>query len=167
MAENKSVNEPEMSEAEAVKIRADAIRAASSNEQDVIPAPLLKSVLTELLLAAAVAIVSIVFAVYFKRLSYATPLLLAAYLVYQAISVLMDWKNEKVKERVLLCTSVARSVLGVHVVMQSTEAPETEAVSLHDFYYKRKSVCPFREGYLYVIYIHGDQPNRVLAWKAT
>ena len=156
-----------MEEAEAVKVRADSIRAAMRREHENLPPPIAKTVLTELLLAVLVTVISSVLAIHFKRLSYAVPVLLAAYLAFLALSVVMDCKNGKIKETVLFCTSVTKSVLGIHVVMQSTEETEQEAVTLHDFYYRRKSVCPFREGYLYVVYIHDEQPNRVIAWKST
>ena len=149
----------------AVEAKKQAAASYVSEQDDTqFPFPLLRSVVSQALIASAIVLVCSCLALATKHLSYLVGFLFAIYLAYNCVNLVFDYKHGFIHQRVLLCTSVSRNLIGRQIIMQDTSGDTTK---IHEFIYPKKGNCPFIESGVYIIYTHDKEPRRIVAWMQT
>lgn len=147
---------------EAKKNAANSYVSDLNGEQ--FPAPLLRSVISQSVVAAAIILICSCLAIATKHWSYLVGFLFAAYLGYNCINLVFDYKHGLIHQRVLICTSVNRNLMGRQIIMQDSSEAQTK---IYEFFYPKKGSCPFIESGVYIVYTHDKDPRRIVAWHQT
>ena len=121
-----------------------------------------------LLGAIAATIASLCFLIYFRTVQCSFGFILAAYLIYLAISLKKDYDNGKITEETVICSSVttmaARS--STRVVFRSINEKEEDVPQYYEFYLpgRENANKDFIPTYVYVIYFRPSDARKLLGY---
>lgn len=152
----------------AIEAKINAARAAAAEEPEddaeAMPTPLRQTVAKQIVIAVAVVLVCSLLALVTKHLSYLVGFIISAYLAYNVVNLVYDYKKGLIHRRVLLCSSVNRNFAGRQIIMQDVSE---EPVKVYEFYFPKKGNCPFMESCVYLVYTHDNDPRKIVAWSQT
>lgn len=137
---------------------------AEEQEQLSLPKALFRSVVVQGLIAAGIVLICSCLTLATKRYSYLVGFIFAAYLAYDSVNLVFDYKNKLIHQRVLLCSSVNRNFMGRQIIMQDFTV---EPAVIYEFFFPKKGSCPFVESGVYIIYTHDKDPKRIVSWLRT
>lgn len=127
-----------------------------------LPDGVANKVMKQYIVAAIIAIVSLVLTIVEHEASYLIGFAIAGALVYIGISITLDFADNKITELPVVCVS-SRTFTGrrvTKVVFRTTE----DAPNYFEFYVPGKDKESFEPNYTYIIYFREDKPKELLGY---
>ena len=129
-----------------------------------LPTALQRHVTYRFLMAFLLAFVGVLLCLHIRSMHGMILVLLAAYIIWSAISVISDWHNGGISELVLTCVSVEPQGLNARtrVTMITSDIPP----KYHIYYLPGGRKDSFPPNVPCLVYVKDSAPDRVIAWMA-
>ena len=127
-----------------------------------LPSGLMRRVIKQYLVAAAISIISIWFCIYYKEVTFLVGLAIAGWVVYMGIGTTYDYAEGKITELAVLCASVNEVALRkqTRVIFRTAD----EIPTYFEFLLPGKRSKDFSPNFSYVIYYKEDDPKNLLGY---
>ncbi len=130
----------------------------------VIPTGLQSTVAKQVITAIVVLFLSIALIIVYKTPQCLIGVIVAAWLLWNALSILLDFQAGQINEDALLCCSV-QGGLKIQSRTRVVFRTQDEFPSYYEFFIPGRKATMFVENHVYLLYTRVQEPKRLIGWQ--